>query len=109
MTAKIAEQDALAPPAYNHAHFEQRRRFLRFLVKHIGFNLLVWAEKVEGIENIPAEGPAILMINHIAFVDPIAVLNFVPRNIVPMAKVEVYDLPIIGIFPKIWGRDPRAA
>jgi 1-acyl-sn-glycerol-3-phosphate acyltransferase len=46
------------------------------------------------------------MINHIAFIDPIIVLHFVPRNIVPLAKVEVYDYPVISIFPKIWNVIP---
>jgi 1-acyl-sn-glycerol-3-phosphate acyltransferase len=57
---------------------------------------------VEGLEYFPQEGPAILMINHIAFIDPIVVLAVVPRNIVPMAKVEVYRIPVWGIFPRIW-------
>jgi 1-acyl-sn-glycerol-3-phosphate acyltransferase len=43
------------------------------------------------------------VINHIAFVDPIVMVHVVPRNIVPLAKIEVYDYPIIGIFPRWWG------
>jgi 1-acyl-sn-glycerol-3-phosphate acyltransferase len=46
------------------------------------------------------------MINHIAFVDPIVVLHIVPRNIVPMAKIEVYDYPLVGIFPRLWNVIP---
>ena len=91
---------------YDHNRFEMRRRFLRFLIRWIGFTILVKKERVEGLENVPAQGPAILMINHIAFVDPIVVLHLLPRNIVPMAKVEVYDYPLIGIFPHIWGVIP---
>jgi 1-acyl-sn-glycerol-3-phosphate acyltransferase len=29
-----------------------------------------------------------------------------PRYIVPLAKIEVYDYPIVGIFPRIWGVIP---
>jgi 1-acyl-sn-glycerol-3-phosphate acyltransferase len=87
---------------YNHLALEPRRRFLRFLIRVIGFNLLVKLDKVEGLEHVPAEGAAILMINHIAFIDPIAVLHVIPRNIVPMAKVEALDYPIVGIFPRLW-------
>ena len=47
-----------------------------------------------------------MMINHIAFVDPIVVLHLLPRNIVPMAKIEVYNYPIVGIFPRMWGVIP---
>ncbi len=95
-----------ARKVYRHADWETRRRFLRFLIRWIGFGLLAKIDQVEGIENVPDEGPGILMINHIAFVDPIAVLNVLPRNIVPMAKVEVYNYPIIGIFPRLWGVVP---
>lgn len=91
---------------YNHAAWEKNRRFLRFLIRVIGFNLLVKLDSVDGVENVPANGPAILMINHIAFIDPIAVLHLLPRNIVPMAKIEVYDYPLIGIFPRLWGVVP---
>jgi 1-acyl-sn-glycerol-3-phosphate acyltransferase len=92
--------------SYNHSRYQNRRRFLRFLIRWIGFTVLVKLKSVAGLENVPAQGPAILMINHIAFVDPIVVLHLVPRNIVPMAKVEVFDYPLINIFPRIWGVIP---
>ncbi len=87
---------------YDHARLEPQRRVLRWLISNVGFRLLVKFERVEGLENLPASGPAILMINHIAFVDPIVVLGCLPRNVVPMAKIEVYRYPIWGIFPWLW-------
>jgi 1-acyl-sn-glycerol-3-phosphate acyltransferase len=87
---------------YDHERYERRRWFLRWLIDHIAFRTLAKFERVEGLENFPQEGPAILMINHIAFIDPIVVLAVVPRNIVPMAKEEVYRIPVWGIFPRIW-------
>jgi 1-acyl-sn-glycerol-3-phosphate acyltransferase len=105
----ISQPSSLPPSpnhCYDHAHFQTRRRFLRFLIARIGFTLLTKLDRVEGLENIPAHGPAIIMINHIAFVDPIAVMHVLPRNIIPMAKVEVYNYPLIGIFPRIWGVIP---
>ena len=82
------------------------RRILRFLLRHVGFTLLAKLHQVEGQENIPESGPAILMINHIAFIDPIVVLDVTKRDIVPMAKIEVYDYPVIGIVPHLWGVIP---
>lgn len=79
---------------------------MRFLLRTIGFTVLVKVDQVVGVEKVPATGPAILMINHINFVDPFVVLHLLPRNIVPMAKVEVYNYPIIGIFPRIYGVIP---
>ena len=99
-------QPAHPSPSYNHARFETRRRFLRFLISRIGFTLLAKLDHVDGLENVPPQGPGIVMINHIAFVDPIAVMNVMPRNIVPLAKIEVYTYPVIGIFPRLWGVIP---
>jgi 1-acyl-sn-glycerol-3-phosphate acyltransferase len=89
MSVGSLEKQNVSSKKYDHSSLEMRRRFLRFLIRVIGFNFLVKLEKVEHIHNIPSEGPGILMINHIAFLDPIVVLHVVPRNIVPLAKVEV--------------------
>jgi 1-acyl-sn-glycerol-3-phosphate acyltransferase len=91
---------------YNHAAWEKKRRFLRFLIKNIGFTLLAKIDHVEGLGNVPEKGSGILLINHIAFIDPIVVIHLLQRNIVPLAKQEVYDYPFIGIFPKMWGVVP---
>lgn len=87
---------------YNHTRFENRRWILRWLLENIGFRVLAKLDRVEGLDNFPEQGPAILMINHIAFIDGIVVIGSVPRNIVPMAKVEAYSYPFLGIFPRIW-------
>ena len=104
------KQRLLTPPSpprsYSHARWQLQRKILRFLITAIGHTLLVKMDAVTGLENVPQQGSALLMINHIAFVDPIMVLNVLPRNVVPMAKIEVYDLPFIGIFPRLWGVIP---
>lgn len=102
----VETKQLIKPKPYDHSHWETRRRFLRFLIRTIGFNFLVKLGEVEGLENVPKSGPGILMINHIAFLDPIVVLHILPRHIVPLAKVEAYDYPVIGIFPKLWGVIP---
>lgn len=91
---------------YDHTRLEARRNFLRLLIREIGFRCLARLERVEGLEHVPLTGPAIVLINHIAFIDPIAVLHVFPRNLVPMAKREVYRIPFIGIFPRLWGVIP---
>ncbi len=91
---------------YDHKRWDRRRRFCRFLLRTLAFTLLVRLERVEGLENIPDQGPAIILMNHIAFVDPIVLIYVIPRFIIPMAKIEVYDYPVIGIFPRIWGVIP---
>jgi 1-acyl-sn-glycerol-3-phosphate acyltransferase len=106
MTKKGAGSSVWSSKGYDHSRFESRRRLMRFLLRTIGFTLLVKVDHVEGIEKVPAKGPAILMINHINFVDPFIVLHVMTRNIVPMAKIEVYSYPIVGIFPRIYGVIP---
>lgn len=104
----LSFQNPLDQPAtrYVHADFNARRRFCRFLLRTIAFTVLVNLEHVNGLENIPAEGPAILIMNHNAFVDPIMLVHAMPRYIVPLAKVEAYDYPVVGIFPRLWGVIP---
>jgi 1-acyl-sn-glycerol-3-phosphate acyltransferase len=79
---------------------------MRFLLRYVGFTLFAKIDHAEGMENVPAQGPVILLINHINFTDPFVVMNVLPRNIVPMAKVEVYSYPLVGIFPRIYGVIP---
>lgn len=106
MTVNSLEEGRASRKGYDHTRWEFQRNTLRFLLRSIGFTLLVRLEGYEGLENVPQVGPAILMINHIAFVDPIVVLHLVRRNIVPLAKVEVYEYPVVGIFPRLWGVIP---
>jgi len=88
--------------AYDHQKLERRRRVLRWLIRNLGFRFLVKIDRVEGIEHFPATGPAIVLYNHIGFVDPVVILANLPRNTVPLAKIEAYSYPVIGIFPRLW-------
>ena len=106
MVADSLENDRYLKGGYNHQRYALRRRVLRLLLKWGGFTLLAKLDRVEGLEHVPEQGPAILMINHIAFIDPFVVLHVMPRNIVPLAKIEVYDYPIVGIFPRLYGVIP---
>ena len=87
---------------YSHARLERRRRILRWMIDRIAFRFLARLDSVEGTDHLPPTGPAIVMINHIAFVDPVIVLGVLPRNIVPMAKAEALRIPVFGLFPWLW-------
>lgn len=59
--------------------------------------------RVEGAENIPAEGPLIVCPNHIASLDPVVVTCSTKRLIHWMAKVEVFRFPLFGpLFHKVY-------
>ena len=66
------------------------------------FNAIVHVE-IEGLDNIPATGPAILMINHVAFLDPVMLIACVRRRIVPMSKIENLRLPGVNLLIGLWG------
>ena len=48
-----------------------------------------------GLEEIPARGPAILISNHCAYMDPFWIGKVAPRRIFPMMTSMFYDLPIV--------------
>ena len=72
--------------------------------------------RVEGLENIPAEGGAIICGNHFTLVDPAVVGVAMPRRVAFMGKQEAFKNPIIGwvlrglgSFPVKRGTPDRAA
>jgi 1-acyl-sn-glycerol-3-phosphate acyltransferase len=101
--ARSAIQESRQP---SYLRYEPRRRAYRWILRNVLFPPFVRIKSVRGLENLPRTGPAIVLINHIAFIDPVAVLAVMPRNVVPMAKVEVYDIPVFGLMTKVWGVIP---
>lgn len=83
--------------------FTWRRRILRALIRQVGFRVLAKVD-ITGSENIPANGPCILMMNHISLLDPVACLGAVStRFVVPMTKIENLDVPVLGFLVRWWG------
>ena len=80
------------------------RRLLNVVLR-ILFKICLRLEVV-GRENIPSEGPVIYMINHVSFLDPIVIGGVSPREVVMMSKIENFDLPVWGIFIKLYGCFP---
>ncbi len=102
MKAGLAPNRRATTSAYEHGRMERRRGLLRWMIHNIAFRFLIRIESVEGAEHVPLTGPLIAIYNHIAFVDPIVSLANLPRNTVPLAKVEAYDYPLVGLFPRWW-------
>ncbi len=95
------------PAAAHQERYNLRRRFFRDgLLRPLGFGLLV-KPTVEGREHIPASGPVIFIMNHIAAIDPFVLVGTVrSRYVVPMTKIENYQHPIIGLIARAWGAYP---
>lgn len=61
---------------------------------------------INGIENVPKTGAAVIMINHIAFLDPVLVMPSLGRGMTPMTKVEGYENPWLRFFISPYGAIP---
>ena len=51
---------------------------------------------VEGLENFPRSGPALVVVNHLGDADGALLVGSVPASLDALGKVELYDLPILG-------------
>lgn len=92
--------------SYDHRRYRVRRRILRWLIHNVGYRWLARYDGADGLDHLAAQGPQIVYFNHIAFIDPIIVLSSVPRDSVPLARHDVYSVPLWGVFPRIWGVIP---
>ncbi len=66
-------------------------RFLAWLLTHV-----VYRFKVQGSEHIPAAGPAILVCNHVSFVDAVLLMAASPRPIRFIMDHRIFATPVLG-------------
>ena len=66
-------------------------RFICWLLIHTVYRL----EK-SGLNHIPAEGPAVLVCNHVSFVDPLVILAASPRPIRFVMDHRIFATPVIS-------------
>lgn len=78
---------------------------LRFVVPVVrNLSRLIFKERFEGRDNIPVQGPVLIVLNHISVLDPIATASFVwSAGRLPMFMIKdgVFKAPVAG---KILGR-----
>ncbi len=67
---------------------------LRFMA-WIGTNL-IYKLRVHGLENIPSDGPALLVCNHISYMDPPILGGAVPRPLVFVMYHRIYNNPLLN-------------
>ncbi len=80
-----------------------RRKLMRGFIRTLGFKVL-WNVEVTGMENVPNDVPAIIMMNHIALIDPVLCMGAVTnRFVIPMSKIENLRNPLTGPFVRWWG------
>jgi 1-acyl-sn-glycerol-3-phosphate acyltransferase len=86
-----------------------RRRIIRGFLRgldHVLFGLLADLE-VTGQQNLPSEGPLLVVINHFSFVDPAVVVRVTPYPIEVVAGFHNPAAPFWGSWIlKLWGHFP---
>lgn len=80
------------------------QRFANVVLKSLFLLLLDY--EVEGLENLPQEGPVITAQNHMVFVDTVVAAAFIDREIVGMSKVENYRNPFVALLFRLYGTFP---
>lgn len=66
----------------------------------------IFGMRIEGLENIPKSGPALLISNHLHNFDPILLYAVLIRPGRFMAKKEVFSVPVIGWLTKFFDGFP---
>jgi 1-acyl-sn-glycerol-3-phosphate acyltransferase len=62
--------------------------------------------EVEHREHVPTDGPLVLVANHVNQIDPPLVLAYAHRRAHPMAKRELFEMPLIGWYFWLYGAIP---
>jgi 1-acyl-sn-glycerol-3-phosphate acyltransferase len=66
-------------------------RFLSWLLVHVIYRL-----RVEGIDKIPDHGPALLICNHVSFVDPIVISAACRRPVRFIMEASIFRIPVLN-------------
>ncbi|MFN3336921.1 MAG: lysophospholipid acyltransferase family protein, partial [Thermomicrobium sp.] len=72
--------------------------------------------RIEGLQNVPQRGPAIVAANHLHNADPVLIIAALTRPVLFMAKKELFAVPVVrwfvrqsGAFPVDRGKPDRQA
>ena len=81
-----------------------------FLLRFLVWVLIrtVYRVRVQGLEHVPEKGPALLVCNHVSYIDALVVGAFLPR--IPRFVVDhlVYNAPIVNWFMRVGRAIPIA-
>ena len=66
-------------------------RFLAWIVTNILYRL-----RPRGVENIPGEGPAVVVCNHVSYIDPVILAGVVKRQIRFVMWYRIFQMPLLN-------------
>jgi len=58
---------------------------------------------VEGLENFPKQGPALVVVNHLGDADGALLVGSIPASLDALGKIELYDFPVLGRLMEWYG------
>ena len=86
-----------------------RRRLIRSLLRqlsHAAFAVLTDLQII-GQENLPREGPLLVVANHFSFIDPVAMVRATPWPLEFVGGFQMPNAPAsVTWLPKVWGYYP---
>jgi 1-acyl-sn-glycerol-3-phosphate acyltransferase len=82
-----------------------------FLLRFIAWLLVkaVYRLRTEGIEHIPQQGAAVLVANHVSFVDAVVIMGASPRPIRFVMDHRIFKTPLLGFIFRHCGAIPIAS
>ena len=81
-----------------------------YLLRFVAFiaSRCIYRFKVRGDENIPVEGAAILVCNHVSFIDAVLLMAASPRPIRFIMDHKIFAVPVLGTFFRLGKAIPIA-
>jgi len=82
-----------------------------FLLRFIAWLLVkaVYRLRTQGVEHIPEEGAAVLVANHVSFVDAVVIMGASPRPIRFVMDHRIFKMPLLGFIFRHCGAIPIAS
>ena len=74
-----------------------------YLLRFIAFTMsrCIYRFKITGDHNLPIQGPAVLICNHVSFIDPVLLMAASPRPIYFVMDHRIFGMPVLGWFFKL--------
>lgn len=68
-------------------------RFLAWVTINVIYRI-----RVNGLENLPADGPAIVVCNHVSYMDPVVLGGSIVRPMRFVMYYKIFDIPLLSFF-----------
>ena len=79
-------------------------RFIVWILVNVGYRL-----KTEGLERIPAQGPAVVVCNHVSYMDALVVVGCCRRPVRFVMDHQIFKIPLLNFVFRTAGAIPIAS